>query len=156
MAGTPASYSALLASVLEPVVVFPSVPGLQACGRSWEEILFSSPHVTVENLIEQAKRDLLADGLDIQGAAFVLELDMLYGGQFHVKRTLSAAGTLRSEDLSDAAQELAASGVTQIRILGGRSGNDHRPGRNRARSLGGELLYLGESARAHNQCGALL
>jgi N-methylhydantoinase A/acetophenone carboxylase len=50
---------------------------------------FATFNGTVENLIEQAKRDLLADGLDIQGATFVLELDMLYGGQFHVKRTLS-------------------------------------------------------------------
>src|SRR5207249_8584276 len=50
---------------------------------------FSTFNGTVENLMEQAKRDLLADGLDIPGAAFVLELDMLYGGQFHVKRTLS-------------------------------------------------------------------
>lgn len=44
---------------------------------------------TVESLIEQAKRDLVADGLDPNGAALVLELDMLYGGQVHVKRTLS-------------------------------------------------------------------
>ena len=39
--------------------------------------------------MEQAKRDLVADGLDVREASFVLELDMLYGGQFHVKRTLS-------------------------------------------------------------------
>jgi len=50
---------------------------------------FATFNGTVENLIEQAKRDLLADGLDIQRATFALELDMLYGGQFHVKRTLS-------------------------------------------------------------------
>ena len=29
------------------------------------------------------------EGLDPAGPSFVLELDMLYGGQFHVKRTLS-------------------------------------------------------------------
>ncbi len=51
---------------------------------------------TVENLIEQAKRDLVADGLHVQDAAFVLELDMLYGGQFHVKRTLSPRLELHS------------------------------------------------------------
>ena len=50
---------------------------------------FATFNGTVENLIEQAKRDLVADGLNIQEANFVLELDMLYGGQFHVKRTLS-------------------------------------------------------------------
>ncbi len=51
---------------------------------------------TVENLVEQAKRDLVADGLNVQDAAFVLELDMLYGGQFHVKRTLSPRLELHS------------------------------------------------------------
>ena len=44
---------------------------------------------TVEALMAQARKDLLADGLDPEQAAFVLELDMLYGGQFHVKRALS-------------------------------------------------------------------
>ncbi len=51
---------------------------------------------TVERLVEQAKRDLIADGLDMQLANFVLELDMLYGGQFHVKRTLSPRLALQS------------------------------------------------------------
>jgi N-methylhydantoinase A/acetophenone carboxylase len=44
---------------------------------------------TVELLIENAKRDLAGEGLDSASAHFILELDMLYGGQFHVKRTLS-------------------------------------------------------------------
>ena len=51
---------------------------------------------TVESLVEQAKRDLVADGLNTQDASFVLELDMLYGGQFHVKRTLSPLLALQS------------------------------------------------------------
>jgi N-methylhydantoinase A/oxoprolinase/acetone carboxylase beta subunit len=50
---------------------------------------FATFNGTVEGLVEQAKRDLIADGLNPQDATFVLELDMLYGGQFHVKRTLS-------------------------------------------------------------------
>lgn len=50
---------------------------------------FGAYNRTVENLVEQARRDLVADGLNPQDAALVLELDMLYGGQFHVKRTLS-------------------------------------------------------------------
>jgi N-methylhydantoinase A/oxoprolinase/acetone carboxylase beta subunit len=50
---------------------------------------FSAFNRAVEGLVEQAKRDLVADGLDSNAASFVLELDMLYGGQFHVKRTLS-------------------------------------------------------------------
>ncbi len=60
---------------------------------------------TVENLVEQAKRDLVADGLNIREATFVLELDMLYGGQFHVKRTLSPL--------------LALHGVTDVHALCG-------------------------------------
>jgi N-methylhydantoinase A/oxoprolinase/acetone carboxylase beta subunit len=43
----------------------------------------------VDKLVEQAKRDLRGDGLDPNEASYVLELDMLYGGQFHVKRALS-------------------------------------------------------------------
>jgi N-methylhydantoinase A len=53
---------------------------------------------TVEALVEQAGRDLAADGLDRQEAAFVLELDMLYGGQFHVKRALSPRLSLRTPE----------------------------------------------------------
>ncbi|MBZ5700920.1 MAG: hydantoinase/oxoprolinase family protein [Acidobacteriia bacterium] len=49
---------------------------------------FTGFNRAVEMLIEQAKRDLVADGLNPGDAGFVLELDMLYGGQFHVKRTL--------------------------------------------------------------------
>lgn len=50
---------------------------------------FSGYNGAVEKLIEQAKQDLVADGLSVDAAGYVLELDMLYGGQFHVKRTLS-------------------------------------------------------------------
>jgi N-methylhydantoinase A/oxoprolinase/acetone carboxylase beta subunit len=68
-------------------------PGTQ---RLTEE--FSAFNGTVENLVEQAKRDLIADGLNPQHAAFVLELDMLFGGQFHVKRTLSPLLALQNVD----------------------------------------------------------
>jgi N-methylhydantoinase A/oxoprolinase/acetone carboxylase beta subunit len=57
---------------------------------------FATFNRTVESLVEQAKRDLVADGLDSNEASFVLELDMLYGGQFHVKRTLSPLLALQS------------------------------------------------------------
>jgi N-methylhydantoinase A/oxoprolinase/acetone carboxylase beta subunit len=53
---------------------------------------------TVEELLEQARKDLVADGLDPSTASFVLELDMLYGGQFHVKRALSPRLALHSTD----------------------------------------------------------
>jgi N-methylhydantoinase A/oxoprolinase/acetone carboxylase beta subunit len=52
----------------------------------------------VEALVEQARRDLIADGMDPAKAAFVLELDMLYGGQFHVKRCLSPLLSVHSAE----------------------------------------------------------
>jgi N-methylhydantoinase A/oxoprolinase/acetone carboxylase beta subunit len=51
----------------------------------------------VESLIAKAKRDLAGDGLNPDAAHFVLELDMMYGGQFHVKRTLSPLLFIRNE-----------------------------------------------------------
>jgi N-methylhydantoinase A/acetophenone carboxylase len=57
-------------------------------------------NITVKGLLEQARKDLLGSGLDPDVAAFVLELDMLYGGQFHVKRALSPRMSLHtSEDV---------------------------------------------------------
>ncbi len=52
----------------------------------------------VEALVEQARRDLIADGVDPAKAAFVLELDMLYGGQYHVKRALSPRMSIHSAE----------------------------------------------------------
>jgi len=43
----------------------------------------------VEELIERARIDLHAEGLDADKAIFQLELDMLYGGQVQVKRVSS-------------------------------------------------------------------
>jgi N-methylhydantoinase A/acetophenone carboxylase len=53
---------------------------------------------TVNALVESARKDLVADGLDPASAAFVLELDMFYGGQFHVKRTLSPLLSIQSAE----------------------------------------------------------
>jgi N-methylhydantoinase A/acetophenone carboxylase len=50
---------------------------------------FDKFNSAVNLLMENAKTDLAGEGLDPATANFVLELDMLYGGQFHVKRTLS-------------------------------------------------------------------
>lgn len=52
----------------------------------------------VSRLVENAKRDLTGEGLDPATANFVLELDMLYGGQFHVKRTLSPLLFVRGQE----------------------------------------------------------
>jgi N-methylhydantoinase A/acetophenone carboxylase len=53
---------------------------------------------TVESLLEQARKDLIADGLEPTQASYVLELDMLYGGQFHVKRALSPRMSLHGKE----------------------------------------------------------
>jgi N-methylhydantoinase A/acetophenone carboxylase len=59
---------------------------------------YADYNATVESLVEQARKDLVADGVDPKKAAFVLELDMLYGGQFHVKRALSPRLSLSSTE----------------------------------------------------------
>jgi N-methylhydantoinase A/acetophenone carboxylase len=59
---------------------------------------YAAFNTTVEALLEQARKDLVGDGMDPQKAAFVLELDMLYGGQFHVKRALSPRLALKSTE----------------------------------------------------------
>jgi N-methylhydantoinase A/acetophenone carboxylase len=53
---------------------------------------------TVESLLDQARKDLIADGLAPTQASYVLELDMLYGGQFHVKRALSPRMSLHGKE----------------------------------------------------------
>ncbi len=51
----------------------------------------------VRELIEQAKMDLAAEKLPVELAQFTLELDMLYGGQVHVKRMASPHLLLETE-----------------------------------------------------------
>src|SRR4030095_2806130 len=92
-------------------VVFPASPVFCAMGSSIMDIVhmyevskrmvFMEPvterltteydtfNQTVERLIETAKQYLLAERLPVEKAAFHLELDMLYGGQVHVKRMAS-------------------------------------------------------------------
>jgi N-methylhydantoinase A/oxoprolinase/acetone carboxylase beta subunit len=52
----------------------------------------------VENLMENAKRELEAEGLPLEKAVFSLELDMLYGGQIHSKRASAPDLFINSED----------------------------------------------------------
>jgi N-methylhydantoinase A/acetophenone carboxylase len=51
----------------------------------------------VDQLIEQARADLKAEGLPLDEAEFSLELDMLYGGQVNVKRTACPVLHLRGQ-----------------------------------------------------------
>ncbi|MDE0155496.1 MAG: hydantoinase/oxoprolinase family protein [Gammaproteobacteria bacterium] len=105
-------------------VIFPQAPVFCALGSSVMDIMhvyemskrmvFMQPNTekfiidrelfnrSVERLIEQAKIDLHSENLDVASAVFELELDMLYGGQVHVKRFTSAHLTIRSDqDVQD-------------------------------------------------------
>ena len=46
-------------------------------------------NTAIEGLVSQAKIDILAEGLPLEEAIYQVELDMLYGGQVHVKRVSS-------------------------------------------------------------------
>ena len=52
---------------------------------------------TVEALIERAKKDLSGEGFDPDAAKYLLELDLLYGGQVHEKRVQSPLHAVHSE-----------------------------------------------------------
>src|SRR5271168_861755 len=70
-----------------------SAPGTQELTED-----YATYNRAVESLMAQASKDLVADGLGGATAEFVLELDMLYGGQFHVKRALSPRMALNSAE----------------------------------------------------------
>lgn len=52
---------------------------------------------TVEALMERAKKDLRGEGFDPDAAKYILELDLLYGGQVHEKRVQSPLHAVHSE-----------------------------------------------------------
>ena len=52
---------------------------------------------TVEALIGRAQQDLSGEGFDPDAATYVLELDLLYGGQVHEKRVQSPLQAVHSE-----------------------------------------------------------
>lgn len=92
-------------------VIFPQAPVFCALGSSVMDIMhvyevskrmvFMEPlsekmstdyagfNTAVRGLIEQARIDIAAEGLDLDSVIFQVELDMLYGGQVHVKRVSS-------------------------------------------------------------------
>ncbi|MEA2226904.1 MAG: hypothetical protein QOF04_534, partial [Solirubrobacteraceae bacterium] len=59
---------------------------------------FAAFNAVVDGLVEQARKEVLAEGLPWESAVLSLELDMLYGGQIHSKRTSTPALRLESED----------------------------------------------------------
>jgi N-methylhydantoinase A/acetophenone carboxylase len=55
-------------------------------------------NATVQELVAQARRELAAEGLPADDAVFELELDMLYGGLIHSKRTSTPALAIESDE----------------------------------------------------------
>lgn len=100
-------------------VIFPQAPVFCALGSSVMDIMhvyevsrrmvfmeaitekftteYEGFNKAVRGLVEQAKIDLGAEGLDVDSAIFQIELDMLYGGQVHVKRVSSPRLYIESE-----------------------------------------------------------
>ncbi len=101
-------------------VVFPAAPVFCAMGSSVMDILhmyerskrmifmqgvtqkividYDEFNHIVDELIEKANQDLLAEGLPLEEATYSIELDMLYGGQVNLKRMSSPITHIRSED----------------------------------------------------------
>lgn len=99
-------------------VIFPQAPVFCALGSSVMDImhvyevskrmLFMEPltqrlttdyaafNQAVEGLVAQARIDIEAEGFAVADAVFQVELDMLYGGQVHVKRVSSPHVTIDS------------------------------------------------------------
>jgi N-methylhydantoinase A/acetophenone carboxylase len=100
-------------------VIFPQAPVFCALGSSVMDIMhvyevsrrmifmealterfttdYARYNEAVRGLVEQARIDLRAEGLNVDSAIFQVELDMLYGGQVHVKRVSSPHLEIRNE-----------------------------------------------------------
>jgi len=100
-------------------VIFPQSPVFCALGSSVMDIMhvyevskrmvfmeavtekfttdYESYNAAVRGLVEQARLDLKAEGLAVDTALFQIELDMLYGGQVHVKRVAVPHLTIEHE-----------------------------------------------------------
>ena len=105
---------------IRKAVIFPYSPVFCAYGSSIMDVghvyeqssrfLFMEPNTqkltddydtfnnVVGSLIEKAKKELAGEGLPADKAIFSLELDMLYGGQVHVKRASSPRLFLEGPD----------------------------------------------------------
>lgn len=108
------------AAGMRTAVVFPFSPVFCAYGSSTMDVLhvyershsfqlmngitgawldhFDDFNAIVEDLKEQARRDLLGEGFTLDDVEFSLELDMKFGGQLNVKRVASPLMTLAGEE----------------------------------------------------------
>ncbi|MFH0960150.1 MAG: hydantoinase/oxoprolinase family protein, partial [Pseudomonadota bacterium] len=101
-------------------VIFPFSPVFSALGSSLMDIMhiyeqsrrytlmepntrkfntnYEEFNTIVEALMDKAKKELAGEGLPLDQVVFRLELDMLYGGQVHRKRSSSPVLFIRSEE----------------------------------------------------------
>lgn len=92
-------FCALGSSIMDIVHVYETSKRmifLESLTQKWIED-YDTFNSTVRELMDQARRDLMAEGLPADEGIFSLELDMLYGGQVNVKRMLSPVLFLESE-----------------------------------------------------------
>jgi len=102
------------------IIIFPFSPVFCALGSSTMDIVhiyerskrmafleFATKRLTtdyegfnsvVAGLMEEAKRDLVAENIPLENAVYSLELDMKYGGQYQEKRVLSPKLFINSEE----------------------------------------------------------
>jgi len=71
---------------------------LIAPGTRTPAIDFAAFNAVVDELVEQARKEVLAEGLPWEDAVLSLELDMLYGGQINSKRSSTPGLRLDSEE----------------------------------------------------------
>ena len=120
MGGGGATHAAGYQGEIPRVVIFPYSPVFCAFGSSIMDVLhfyekskkmpFIAPMTqqpcldfrefnrTVQELIDQAEKDIRAEGLPIEQAVYTLELDMMYGGQINSKRTSTPGLNILSEE----------------------------------------------------------
>ena len=99
-------------------VIFPQAPVFSALGSSVMDIMhvyeqskrilflngmtqqlsddYAAYNGPIEQMVDQARADLVSEGLDPDDAIFTVELDMLYGGQVQVKRVASPKLSINS------------------------------------------------------------
>jgi N-methylhydantoinase A/acetophenone carboxylase len=93
-------FCALGSSIMDIVHVYETSRRMIVMAPMTQELTaeYAVFNAVVDQLVEQARADLAAEGLPADRAEFSLELDMLYGGQVNVKRTACPVLHLRGRE----------------------------------------------------------
>ena len=92
-------FSALGSSVMDIMHVYEASKRMVFLAGMTQELTtdYEAFNSTVRAMVDQATADLASEGLAVESAVFSVELDMLYGGQVHVKRVSSPRIYLENE-----------------------------------------------------------